>query len=114
MKVAELKSVLGQQDIGKMNVLEFAKGAVINLQLKAGQSIGRHHTPSDAIVHVVSGRVRFGIGEETVELTRDVVLHMNPKEEHELEAVEDTSLLVIKIGDDTTCGKEKFLSRPKS
>lgn len=107
MKVAELKNLLEARTIGKMSVLEFSSGAVINLQLKAGQKVGRHHTPSDTIIHVVSGRVRFGVGEETVDLTKDVVLHMDPKEEHELEALEDTSLLVIKIGSDTTCGMSK-------
>jgi quercetin dioxygenase-like cupin family protein len=104
MKAVKLENLLETRAMGKANVLEFSKGAVINLQLKAGQKVGRHHTPSDAIIHVVTGRVRFGVGEETVELTKDVLLHMDPKEEHELEAIEDTSLLVIKVGSDTTCG----------
>ncbi|WP_205628836.1 cupin domain-containing protein, partial [Acinetobacter baumannii] len=62
--------------------------------------------PSDAIIHVVTGRIRFGVGDEVVELTKDIVLHMNPGEEHELEAVEDASLLIIKVGEDTTCGAQ--------
>lgn len=104
MKTAVLKNLLESRAVGKADVLKFSGGAVINLQLRAGQRVGRHHTPSDAIIHVVSGRVRFGVGDESVELTKDIVLHMNPREDHELEAIEDTSLLVIKVGADTSCG----------
>ncbi|MFT9849255.1 cupin domain-containing protein [Aneurinibacillus sp. REN35] len=104
MKTAVLKNLLESRAVGKVDVLKFSRGAVINLQLRAGQRVGRHHTPSDAIIHVVSGRVRFGVGDESVELTKDIVLHMNPREDHELEAIEDTSLLVIKVGEDTSCG----------
>jgi quercetin dioxygenase-like cupin family protein len=104
MQVVNLKNLLQNRSIGKDKVLEFTKGAVVNLQLRTGEKIARHATPSDAIIHVVSGKARFGVGDETVELTPNELLHMDPKEEHELEALEDTSLLVIKVGSDTTCG----------
>lgn len=104
MQVAVLKHMLEDRSVGRAKVLEFGGGVVMNLQLKAGEKVARHRTPSDAIVHVVAGRVRFGVGEKDVELVPGMLLHMDPQEEHELEAIEDASILVMKIGSNTTCG----------
>ncbi|WCK55973.1 cupin domain-containing protein [Aneurinibacillus sp. Ricciae_BoGa-3] len=104
MQVVKLKNLIEEKQIARAKVLSFDKGDIVNLQVKTGEKIARHQTPCDAVVTVVSGEVLFSAGEEAVRLTPGMLIHLKPHEDHELLAIEDASLLVMKIGENRNCG----------
>lgn len=79
-------------------VLDWDGGAVMHLQLDKGQKIPPHHTAETTLVVIREGHVLFSIAGTTKELIPGTLLLMDPNEEHALEAVEPSSLLVIKMG----------------
>lgn len=70
----------------------------INLQIKAGETVPRHHANTDVIVYVASGEVLFGVEENRHHMKEGSLLHLKPFEKHDIEALQDASLLVFKIG----------------
>src|SRR5690625_5298406 len=78
-------------------ILQFQEGHVINIQLKAGEGIPEHHAKEHVLIVVRKGKVVFLVEGKRVELTNNDLLSMDPLESHQLEAVEDVDLLVIKI-----------------
>ncbi|BCU82752.1 hypothetical protein JIR001_25350 [Polycladomyces abyssicola] len=104
MTVVEIKQeITGEKGISRTQVLDFDQGVVVNLQVKAGKKIPRHHANCHVLVYVVSGEVWFGVSEQRFHLKTGSLLHMNPFEEHDIEAIQDSSLLVIKTGSQTGC-----------
>ena len=70
---------------------------VINLQMRAGESIPTHNAPGTVIVTVRSGSVLFNVeGVETTLTTNDVLV-MEPLENHSLTAVTDVDIIVTKL-----------------
>ena len=70
---------------------------VINLQMRAGESIPTHNAPGTVIVTVRSGKVLFNVeGVETTLTTNDVLV-MEPLENHSLTAVTDVDIIVTKL-----------------
>ena len=70
---------------------------VINLQMRAGESIPTHNAPGTVIVTVRSGKVLFNIEGVETTLTTDDVLVMDPLENHSLTAVTDVDIIVTKV-----------------
>jgi len=104
MTVVEIKQgIAGERGVARTQVLEFDQGVVVNLQLKSGKKIPRHHANCHVLVFVISGEVLFGVSDQRFHLKAGSLLHMNPYEEHEIEAIQDSSLLVIKTGSQTGC-----------
>lgn len=99
MKVTEITQEMAvDKDVTSTRVLDFDQGTVLNLQIKARNKIPRHHANGHVLVYVVSGEVLFGVSEQRFHLKTGSILHMNPFEEHDIEALQDSSLLVMKIG----------------
>ncbi|AQQ54478.1 cupin domain-containing protein [Planococcus lenghuensis] len=98
MKVIETPSYLDELPKHTSTVLEFAKTNVLNIQLKAGESIPEHKSDADVLIVVRRGAVTFTVGGETVELTAGKLLLLEPGELHDLLAQEDTDLLAVQIG----------------
>jgi quercetin dioxygenase-like cupin family protein len=82
-------------------VLDWNGGAVVHLQLDKGQKIPPHRTVDTTLVVIRKGHVLFTIEGNTKELIPGTLLLMEPNEEHSLDAVEQSSLLVIKMGSQT-------------
>lgn len=78
-------------------ILQFESVEVINIQLKVGEKIPEHHAKENVLVIVRKGKFLFQVENETTELTNEQIVYIQPLENHQLEAVEDTDLLVIKI-----------------
>lgn len=97
MKLISTPNVLNEKSKLAEKVFGTEKFNVLNIQLKAGESIPSHFTVYDVIIIVRSGVVTFTVEGETVELTSESILHMDPKENHSLEAKEDVDLLVVQI-----------------
>jgi len=78
-------------------IVAFEKTKVIRIQLAAGNGIPDHCADADVLIIVQKGRVVFELANERVELTPGHMMYMVPKEQHSLQAVEDTELLLIRI-----------------
>ena len=61
--------------------------------LVEGQSMGEHENPGEATITVLHGRVRITAGADTWE-GRDGDLLIVPEARHNLEAVEDSAVLL--------------------
>lgn len=67
---------------------------VIRIVLRAGSALPPHHVPGEITVQCVEGKVDFGVGEVTRELTAGKMLYVEGGGTHSLHASEDSSLLV--------------------
>ena len=86
-------------DINKKGTRLFGNNDVhvINLQMRAGESIPTHNAPGTVIVTVRSGTVLFNVEGVDTTLTTDDVLVMEPLENHSLTAVTDVDIIVTKL-----------------
>jgi quercetin dioxygenase-like cupin family protein len=73
-----------------MNVTVFA--------FDAGQELTEHQAARAAVVQVLSGRLRFTIDGEELELAPGSWLHMAPGTPHSLVATEPTIMLLTLVG----------------
>src|SRR5690625_2821428 len=69
----------------------------VHIQLKKAEEIKTHHAKEETLIVVRSGKIRMKIEAETVELTNEDILQMEPYEKHDLYALEETDLLLIKF-----------------
>ncbi|MFO7316828.1 MAG: AraC family ligand binding domain-containing protein [Bacilli bacterium] len=97
MQVISTPYVLNERKKQAGKVFETSKAQVLNIQLKSGESIPDHFADCDVLIIVRSGIVSFTVNDETVELTSESLLHMEPKEVHSLTAKEDADVVVVKI-----------------
>ena len=72
---------------------------VILFAMDAGQSISEHRAPYVATVHVLDGRLRFGVGGESREIAANDWLVMPPDAPHDLDAIEPTRFLLTLVKD---------------
>jgi len=70
---------------------------VIQIHLEKDEVISTHHAKEETLIIVRTGKVRFVVEEETVVLTNEEILQMDPYEKHCLEAIEETDLILLKI-----------------
>ncbi|MGA9175448.1 MAG: hypothetical protein WBZ33_15940, partial [Thermoactinomyces sp.] len=69
MSVVEIKNEFtGEKGVTRSKVLDFEQGVVVNLQLKAGKKIPRHHANCHVLVFVINGEVLFGVAERKFHL----------------------------------------------
>ncbi|HBI05153.1 MAG TPA: cupin [Paenibacillaceae bacterium] len=98
MKFISIEQKDPNQPSKRGKIMDWDEGVVVNLQLGKGQKIPPHHTGNTTLVVAQKGHVLFTVEGVTNELVPGTLLLMDPNEEHELEAVEDSSLFVIKMG----------------
>jgi quercetin dioxygenase-like cupin family protein len=80
------------------NIVETASQTVTHLVIPAGKTVPKHHVPYDVIVVPIKGKVVFGDvdhGHHEALVPGDIV-KMAPGEWHDLKAVDDTEVMVIK------------------
>lgn len=70
---------------------------LIHMHLKKDEHISTHHAPTEVIIIVRTGQVKFDIEGEQVTLTNEDILHLDPYEDHSLQAIEDTDLILVKV-----------------
>ncbi|MGC9960850.1 MAG: cupin domain-containing protein [Acidimicrobiales bacterium] len=63
----------------------------------AGEGLSEHQAARAAVVQVVSGRLRFTVDGEDLELLPGSWLHMSPGTPHALEALEPTVMLLTLV-----------------
>lgn len=69
---------------------------VMGIGLSKGQKLEKHQTPTAAFLYVQSGQIHFLMKGEKTTLQSGDYFSIPPKETHEVEAVEDSRLLLIK------------------
>lgn len=69
---------------------------VVQLHLSAGKEIPPHSAPGEITVQLMRGRVSFHVDGQTHDLVPGTLLYVAARQEHSLEAVEDSRLLVTK------------------
>ncbi|TCS93240.1 cupin domain-containing protein [Hazenella coriacea] len=97
MKTITTKNQLDLKAKHIERILQLENAEVMNLQLKTGEKIPEHHAKENLLVIVRRGKLLFQVENETTELTNEILLYMNPLEKHQLEAIEDTDIIIIKI-----------------
>lgn len=97
MEVISTPYVIGEENKKAGKVFGQENFDVLNIQLKAGESIPTHHSDRNVLIIVRNGVVEFTVEEKTVELTNEQLLHMEPFENHSLVAKEDADIIVMKI-----------------
>lgn len=83
-------------DQKSIKVLFQANAKVIGLAFKANQMLEKHKTNTAAFLFVVSGEVEFMISNETYTLKASEYFEIPVDVEHEVRAVVDSKLLLIK------------------
>lgn len=78
-------------------LLDINSTQIVNIQLQAGQAIAQHHAKEHTIIIVRQGKIQFTVEGKQIILTNEAVLTMDPLEQHDLLAIEDTDLLLIKV-----------------
>lgn len=97
-----MKLISSTHDIGEKKkhaerILKQPKYDIIHIHMKKDEEITTHHAKVETLIIVRSGIVSFTIEEETVILTNEQVLQMDPFEKHHLKAIEACDLLLLKV-----------------
>jgi len=75
-------------------LINLAEGKVVVFAMDAGQEMSEHRAPFVATVHVLEGRLRFGVGAEEREMSANDWLVMPADAPHRLTALEPTRFLL--------------------
>ncbi|GLC89638.1 cupin domain-containing protein [Lysinibacillus piscis] len=70
---------------------------VMNIQLKAGESIAEHSASGEVLIVCRQGRVKFHVEGQETELDAQALLMLDPNEKHSLEAIEDCEIIVVRL-----------------
>ncbi|MBM7051918.1 MULTISPECIES: cupin domain-containing protein [unclassified Rothia (in: high G+C Gram-positive bacteria)] len=82
-------------------VLDADGGNLVVLQFAAGQLWREHHSVHPIIVQVLAGKVLFRVRGEELELVPGKPLHLSATLLHEVEAVEDSTVMVTMLTGET-------------
>ena len=97
MEYVDIWHDIGSKDRYANRVMKKDKFDVVNIYLKEDEEMGAHHAKEETLIIVRKGRVEFTVEGKTVELTKDGILQMDPYEKHDLKAIEETDLILIKF-----------------
>lgn len=97
MKLIDALHDIGDRTKHAGRVMNEGKYDVIHIHLKKDEVIASHHAKEEALIIVRTGKVQFGVEDETVLLTNEQILQMEPYEKHDLKALEETDLILLKI-----------------
>lgn len=78
-------------------LLNQPKYDVVQIHMKKDEEITTHHAKVETLIIVRTGKVSFTVEGETVILTNENILQMDPYEEHSLTALEESDLLLLKM-----------------
>lgn len=68
----------------------------VMLVLKDGKELSEHENPGEALLHVLSGKVRLTAGEDSLDLSADEHAVV-PQQRHGLLALEDSAVLLTVV-----------------
>jgi|SRR5699024_2806349 len=97
MEYVDIWADVEEKDRYANRVMKRDKFDVVHIHLKKDEEMGSHHAKEETLIIVRNGKVQFTVEEKTVELSKDGILQMEPYEEHDLKAIEDTDLFLLKF-----------------
>lgn len=63
--------------------------------LRKGAVLARHRAKGAVLLHVLSGKVRLGVGDARVDVGRDHLVTLDPLVPHDVEALAETEMLLF-------------------
>src|SRR5699024_3563395 len=97
MKLEKTIHHIGEKGKYAKRILSEAKYDIIQIHMKKEEEITAHHAKEETLIIVRTGEDLMRIEGESVTLTNETDLKMNHYEEHELKAIEEADLLLLKI-----------------
>ena len=79
------------------NAKTFVKATDLRLvltTLKQGAIVKAHRAPGSAVVQTLSGRIRLGLPDQTVELPPGALVALEPNLPHDVEALEESAFTI--------------------
>lgn len=70
---------------------------VLNIQLRASETVAEHSAPGEVLIVCRKGRVKFYVEGQVTELDANALLMLEPGEKHSLEAMEDCEMIVVRL-----------------
>lgn len=98
MNLIETPYLLEEKVKSISKVLQFDRHQMMNIQLRVGEQIQEHYAKEYVLIVVRKGKVAFMVDGIEQIVTANNILYMDPLENHALTAIEDSDILVIKIG----------------
>jgi quercetin dioxygenase-like cupin family protein len=96
MRESIQNKVVFKKESKSVNVL-FSEGfKAVGIGLLKGQLLEKHNTPTPAFLFVHEGKVEFRISGEKLLLSAGDFVKIPKVEEHEIEALEDARLILVK------------------
>ncbi|GAJ25664.1 hypothetical protein JCM15457_540 [Liquorilactobacillus sucicola DSM 21376 = JCM 15457] len=89
-----MKKYQGNNKIG--NIFESDKQIITDLIIPKGKEIRAHHVPYTVVVVPVKGNVVFAGENFREEIKPGIVVRLQPNEKHELKALTDSEIIVVK------------------
>jgi len=71
---------------------------VVLLALKSGARLEKHEAPGSITIHALAGRLRVRLASETIELEPGEILSVDSGLTHDLEALEQSAILLTVAG----------------
>lgn len=96
MKGSVSESVQLKKEDKSVTLLFSGPFKVMGIGLTKGQKLEKHQTPTAAFLYVQSGVVIFSMGSKRETLRAGDFFAIPPKEMHEVEASEDSKLMLVK------------------
>lgn len=97
MKLISSPHEIGDRKKHASRLLNQPKYDVVQIHMKKDEEITTHHAKVETLIIVRAGKVSFTVEGETVILTNENILQMDPYEEHSLTALEESDLLLLKM-----------------
>ncbi|HLQ96938.1 MAG TPA: cupin domain-containing protein [Pseudogracilibacillus sp.] len=97
MKFEKTVHNIGEKRKHADRVLNEAKFDMIQIHMKEEEVITSHHAKEETLIIVRSGKIVMNVEGEEVTLTNESVLQMDPYEAHDLRAIEETDLILLKL-----------------
>lgn len=97
MKLEKTVHRLGEKGKYAKRVLQEAKFDMVHMHMKEEETIASHYAKEETLIIVRSGKIVMNVEGEEVTLTNESILQMEPYEAHDLRAIEETDLLLLKV-----------------
>lgn len=103
--VEQLTASIGRQ------MLHTGRLTVARIHLAAGAVVPSHHHENEQVANVVSGRLRFVVGDEEAVVGAGDSVSIPPNVPHEVEALEDTLVIDVfsPVREDWVRGDDAYL-----
>lgn len=98
--VADLRAIspIEADRMGHTTALKSPDARVVILTFPAGHVMKDHSAPKTLLLQTLDGHLRVTAAGEVIELLAGGLLRLDPGERHEVEAVEDSRLMLVLIG----------------